>query len=216
MILKTDIGNKRPKNIALGRKRLDSGEVGVHTKFTDDNLRRKCKHLIIDNLMKLINQKLKDIYKEDIGQGILIKKLFAMNPAQIQNAYVEFDQRFLNKTLKDIFSEDICKKFSNYPPEHNKNLINRLLNENDVNKKILFARIFNFKFKDVLRHINSSEELFELNGLEDIDLIVKKYEEEPDYMEVLKYYILNFEYIIERKRTRKSRIKIKKKKMKKI
>ena len=216
MILKTDIGNKRPKNIALGRKRLDSGEVGVHTKFTDDNLRRKCKHLIIDNLMKLINQILKDIDKEDIGQGILIKKLFAMNPAQIQNAYVEFDQRFLNKTLKDIFSEDICKKFSNYPPEHNKNLINRLLNENDVNKKILFARIFNFKFKDVLRHINSSEELFELNGLEDIDLIVKKYEEEPDYMEVLKYYILNFEYIIERKRTRKSRIKIKKKKMKKI
>ena len=209
MMLKTDIGNKRSKNIALGRKRIDSGEVGVHNKFTDDNLRRKSKHLIIDNLMDLINQTIKDIYKDNIGQGILIKKLLTMKQEQIKNAYVEFNQKFLNKTLKDIFSEDICRKFSNYPPEHNKNLINRLLNENDVNKKTLFTRLFNFRFKDVLRHINKAEELIELNGLKDIDLIVGKFEGEPDYMEVLKYYILNFEVIIERKRTRKPRIKIK-------
>ena len=209
MNLKNDIGNKRAKCIALGRKRNNSGEIGVHTKFTDDNLRRKSKHLIIENLMELINQTIKDIYKEDIGQGILIKKLFIMNQTQIKNAYVEFNQRFLNKTLKDIFSEDICKKYSNYPLDHNKNLIKRLLNENDINKKELFCRLFNFRFKDVLRHINRTEELIELNGLKDIDLILKKYEEEPDYMEVLKYYIINFENIIERKRRRKSRIKIK-------
>ena len=209
MILKTDIGNKRSKNIALGRKRINSGEIGVHNKFTDDNLRRKSKHLIIDNLMELINQTIKDIYKDNIGKGILIKKLLTMNQSQIKNAYIEFNQRFLNKTLKDIFSEDICKKYSNYPLEHNKNLINKLLNETDVNKKSLFNRLFNFRFKDVLRHINKKEELIELNGLKDIDLILKKYEVEPDYMEVLKYYILNFEIIIERKRTRKPRIKIK-------
>ena len=126
LILKNDIGNKRKEYIALGRKTKKSGEQGKHTKFSDDNLRRKCKHLILDNVMNFINETLKNIYKNNIGQGMLVKKLFTMNQEQIKNAYVEFNQNFLNKPLKEIFSQDLCKKYTNYPPDHNKLLINKI------------------------------------------------------------------------------------------
>lgn len=214
--LKTDIGNKRQENITLGRKTIKSGEQGKHNKYSDDNLRRKCKHLILDNLMEFINEIIKQIYKNNIGEGILIKKLFTMNQNQIKNAYIKYNQNFLNKTLGDIFSEDICKRYTNYPPDHNKNLVNKLMNENNIEIKNLFTIIFNLTFKEVINHLKGKEEIIELQGLKDINGILKKYEDEPNYFDVLKCYILNFDIITEKKRPRKSRIQEEEKKEQEI
>ena len=207
--LKTDIGNKRKKNknIAFGRKCFGSGEKGKHDKYANDNLLRKTKHLILYNLIEFINETFRNIYKENIGNGLLIKKLFIMKQDQIVNTCINYNQRFLNKSLKDIFSEDICKNITNFPLKHNKNLIYKLMNENDKYKKILFNKIFNLRFKEVIRHINGNGEIEELKGLKHIDDILKKYKDDPDYFDVLKYYILNFEEIMERKRTKKTKIR---------
>ena len=43
----------------LGRKKKGSNEFAFHTKFTEDNLSRKFKHIIIYNLIKLINSVIK-------------------------------------------------------------------------------------------------------------------------------------------------------------
>lgn len=204
---KTFIGNKRKNEdiIKYGRKKKSSGESGKHNKFSDDNLRRKCKHIILDILMEFINKLLEDIYKENLGQGILIKKLFTMNQEQIKNAYIDYNKMFLKKTLGEIFSEDICKRYTNYPQEHNKNLIIRLLNENNEELKNKFTRIFNIKFEDVLRHIKGSEIIKDLEGLKDINEVLKEYEDDPNYYQALNYYVFNFEEIMERKKSRKPR-----------
>ena len=155
--------------------------------------------------MEFINKLLEDIYKENLGQGILIKKLFTMNQEQIKNAYIDYNKMFLKKTLGEIFSEDICKRYTNYPQEHNKNLIIRLLNENNEELKNKFTRIFNIKFEDVLRHIKGSEIIKDLEGLKDINEVLKEYEDDPNYYQALNYYVFNFEEIMERKKSRKPR-----------
>ena len=35
---------------------------GSHTKFSDDNIRRKCKHLVLKNVFDFTNNKIKSIY----------------------------------------------------------------------------------------------------------------------------------------------------------
>ena len=46
-----------------------------HTKFSYDNLKHKCKHLVIENLMKFINEKIYEAYGGNIGNGLTIIKL---------------------------------------------------------------------------------------------------------------------------------------------
>jgi hypothetical protein len=197
-----NIGNKQ---IVYGRKTIRSGEEGLHNKYSDDNLLRKCKHLIINSLMEFINDTIRRIYKENIGQGILIKKFFTMKQEQKKNTYIDYNKNFLNKELGDIFSEDICGRYTNFLPDHNKNLVNYLKNENNQKISELFTKIFNLTFKDVLNHINGKEEILEINGLKDIDTILEGYENEPKYYDQVKNYILNFEEIIEKKKSRKKR-----------
>ena len=197
-----NIGNKQ---IVYGRKTIRSGEEGLHNKYSDDNLLRKCKHLIINSLMEFINDTIRRIYKENIGQGILIKKFFTMKQEQKKNTYIDYNKSFLNKELGDIFSEDICGRYTNFLPDHNKNLVNYLKNENNQKISKLFTKIFNLTFKDVLNHINGKEEILEINGLKDIDTILEGYENEPKYYDQVKNYILNFEEIIEKKKSRKKR-----------
>lgn len=205
MNLKTDIGNKRKKNIALGRKTIKSGEQGKHNKYSDDNLRRKSKHLIVENLREFINGTIKAVYRNNIGQGILIKQFFTMNQEQIKNSYIDYNKDFLNKTLGEIFSENICKRFTSYPLNHNKNLVNKLLNEDNEQIKNIFTDLFNLTFKEVLIYIKGEKEIWVLNGLKNLDKVLQKYEEEPEYMNMLKYYILNYIDILEKKKSRKPR-----------
>ena len=54
--IKEKIHSKKPfkekKN--LGRKKKSSIDLGEHNKFSDDNIIRKCKHVILDNVMNYI------------------------------------------------------------------------------------------------------------------------------------------------------------------
>lgn len=58
-----------------------------------------------------------------------------INQSQVVNSNVKFNQQFLYKKLKDIFSEDVSAKCTRYNKDHNKKLINSLLNEKDKIKK---------------------------------------------------------------------------------
>ena len=55
------------------KKRGRAYTTGEHNKFSDDNLRRKVKHIILKNLMDFINDKIYYFYQGNIGKGILIK-----------------------------------------------------------------------------------------------------------------------------------------------
>lgn len=207
ILIKDDTKEKKK----CGRKRiLPTEDKQEHNKFSDDNLRRKCKHLVIKSAMELTNNKIKEIYNGNIGKGIFRKELQTLNQSQKSNATINYNKDFLTKTLKNIFSEKISSRITNLLPSHNKLLIEKLLNEEDENKRIYFNKLFNINFIQCLNHFIGKERIYELEGLkcfnEIKDEILKKYTEDgQDYIESLEYYLQNYEDIIYKKRSRKSR-----------
>lgn len=189
------------------KKRGRAYTTGEHNKFSDDNLRRKVKHIILKNLMDFINDKIYYFYKGNIGKGILIKRFLTINQKQKADATVTFNKIFLNKTLGDIYSEDISSRFTIYPPNHNKILVNQLINDKDENIKQYFINLFNLTFTDCLEHFRRTKYFKELEGLLDIGYINHKYEDDKDYIESLSYYFNNFEKITNNKRRRNRRKK---------
>ena len=199
--------NKLEDNtVLIGNKRKRKKNSGKHDKYSDDNIRRTCKHIILNNLLDFINNKIKKKYNNNIGSGKDIKKLFIMNQKQKCNSTSKFNKEFLNKSLKDIFSENISKKFKR-PLDHNKNLIIRLMNEEYEKKRIYFNNLFNLTFFECLKHLRGSNTISELEGLSGLDEILKKYENDKDYLNSLKFYLLNFEGITNKKRTKEKKIK---------
>ena len=184
------------------RGRNKTGNTGgVHNKYSDDNVRRKCKHLVLNSVFKFINDKLSSIYPM-INKGIFTKKLQTINQRQIANATIEFNKKFLHKKLKDIFSDDISKRYTNFLPDHNKKLINYLINEEDKEKKEYFTELFNLTFLNCLEHFRGTANYFYLEGLATFEDIKINSEWEDDYSEILSNYLMKYEIIINNKKER--------------
>ena len=204
--LKKKCGRKR-KN----QKRDEKDEN--HNKFSDDNIINKCKHLVLKYTLEFLNNQIKIIYDGNIGKGSLKKELQIINNSQKTNAHVEFNKNFLKKKLCDIFSENISSKYRKYfKANHNKLLIMELMNEKDENKKNFFIQLFNINFIQCLEHFIGKKYIKELNGLKCFkqieDKILNKYKEDgKDYVKFLKFYLENFEKIINIKEPRKPRKK---------
>ena len=201
----------RKRNIQLNIKsQINISENGIskeeHNKFSDDNLRKKIKYLVLNSTMKYINIAIEKIYQGNIGNNIFKKKLLTINKDQISNAKIEFNQNFLYKNLGDIFSDPISSKFTNYSSNHNELLINSLKNEKDQNKQIFFNKIFNLTFLQCLEHFRGTVSLDILNGIVCFDKIKENYADETEYLNLLEYYINNYEKIIMRKKPRISRL----------
>ena len=106
-----------------------------HTKFSYDNLKRECKHLVIENVINFVNKKIVEVYEGNIGNGIITKKLLKLNQSQKINSDVEFNKLFINKSLKEILSQNITKKYKLFGQDHNKKVIENVINF--INKKYL-------------------------------------------------------------------------------
>jgi hypothetical protein len=197
---------QEPKKILLGRKKKNSNIKGKHNKYSGDNIIKKIKSNLLNNLAKLINIRIKKIYNNNIGYGIFQKQLLKMNQRQVVNS--KDNKLFIFKTLKEIFSDDISTKYVSYSISHNKDLIQELINERDEEKRIKFNKLFNLTFFDCLKHFRGNEYIEELQGLDSIDNILEKFKEDEDYLKSFKYYILNLEEILERKKNRNRNNKI--------
>ena len=204
--------DNKSKKKKCGRKRIrpkDNKDKRVHNKYSDDNIRRRCKHLVLKNILDFINKQIINKYKGNIGNGIRKKELHIINQSQKSDATITFNKNFLSKTLKDIFSESISARYTNYPSNQNKVIIDRLLNEKDENIRQYFNKLFNINFLECLGHFRGETPIKELEGLKCFNDIkkgfLKKYEDGKDYIEVLEYYLNNYEEITINKRARSSR-----------
>ena len=176
---------------------------GVHNKYSDDNLRRKCKHIVLFSIMEFINKKIYLIYKGNLGNNIYRKEILTMNKSQKSNSNISFNRVFANKKLSDILSDNISSRYSNYLPEHNKLLIERLKNDEDENKSIYFNKLFGLTFKDCLAHFIGKITLEELKGMKRFDNIKEIFGDDKEYINILGYYLENFENIIYNKNPRR-------------
>ena len=176
---------------------------GVHNKYSDDNLRRKCKHLVLKSVFNFINEKIRIIYDNHINQGLLTKQLLTINQKQISDATILFNKNFLYKSLKDIFSVSISSRYTNYLETHNKTLINFLMKEEeDENKKEYFNGLFNLRFIDCLEHFRGTADYFHLDGLTTFDEIKSEFEKDKNYLDILTKYIFEYENITMNKKGR--------------
>lgn len=205
-------GRKKNKDLINVNGDGTEKEKITHNKYSDDNMRKKCKNIILKYAFKFINAKIKEIYKGNVGAGRLKKQLKVLKQNNKIKSTVETDKIFLEKSLKDIFSEDISNRFNNFSPNHNKKMIESLINDKDEEKKNYFNSLFNLKFLNCLNFFVGKEFIKELDGFaafESIkDSIFKKHGK--GYVELLEYYLNNFSEIINKKKARK-KIKNKKK-----
>ena len=170
-------------------------------KFKDAIIRIACNHKVLKSILDLINNKIKELYNNNIGQGFLLKQLL---PLEKMESNIKYNKELLNKTIKDIFSGNIYGKITKLPKDYNKKLIQNLLNEKDVIIKDYFNNLFNLTFIQCLEHYRGTKLYDELNGM-------RLFEEEEsnkldeDLYQHLKYYFDNYEIIINNKKSRKSR-----------
>lgn len=194
--------DKKRKNNNLGRKRKNSSEKGAHNKYTSDNLIRKCKAVMINVLGNLINKKINENYTDELTFQNKKRKLMKMHQYQIVNSNIIYNQSFLNKTLKEIFSENLSTRCTTYSKDHNKELINELLNEKDLKKRKIFEDLFNLTFLNCIEHFRGSQYIIALKDLQKYDKVVEELNGDEDYKESFRCYIDNFETIIKNKRPR--------------
>ena len=203
---------KNSKNTKVGRKRIIENIKEKHNKFSDDILRRKCKYIILKYVRIFINEQIKAVYNNNIGNGYFIKQLLTLNKGQKSNDTIKYNQEFLYKSLRDIFSDDISRKYFNYNLKHNKLLIKELISEKNEEKRIYFQNLFRLNFLQCLKHFREQESIKELEGMKLFNEIKNELNTDHDdgenYKKTLEEYINKYEDIINRKKIyRKSRKK---------
>ena len=92
----------------IGRKRKEINKEN-ETEPTNYNVIRKCKNLVLEYTLKFLNQKIKEVYEGNIGEGIYKKELLDINSEQKSDNKINSIINFLNKTLKEIFSVKLVK-----------------------------------------------------------------------------------------------------------
>ena len=208
---KKDKNNKEIKKRGRKRKRNDNKSdknktLKIHTKFTDDNLTKKSKNIILKYALKFINEKIEEIYQGDVGEGKFKKELKIISQKNKVKSTVNIDKSFLDKNLKDIFSENISGRFNNFPKTYNKTLIESLLNEEDEEKKSYFIELFNITFSDCLDYfMDNKNNNKKLEGFIKFSSIKESLiqQEGKNYIDAFIYFLKNFKNIINNKKSRR-------------
>ena len=183
----------------------------IHNKFSDDNLRIKCKYIVLSYLKDFINEKIASIYKFNLGEGIKVKKLMNLNKKQVSNAKITDNKVFMKKTLAEIFSDSISTRYTNLPKNKNEILIQELINEKDEAKRKYFQKLFNLNFLECVDHFSNKRPVDILKGLITFEQMknnpveIKKKHitiANDNYLENLDYYFMNYENILSGKFSR--------------
>ena len=171
------------------------------TKFKSDNLIRKVKHILLNNILNFINDKISELS----GHKTIFGKLKNIGQKERSEGNIEYNKQFLNKTLFDIFSSKITGRITNFLSDYNEKIIDNLLKDKDDNKRKYFNDLFNLTFTQSLHHFNGTNYYKELDGMKRmVDEVKKESKGDEEYENHLKYYFLNFEEIINNKKGKKS------------
>ena len=191
------------KNKKKGRKNKNSDEEGDHTKYTEDNMIKRARINFINFLINKLNTEINNSYHD---KTLLLKKL---NPNQANIYRVEENKIFIHKKLKDIFSDDISNKYKTFEPKYNQKVIEKLMNEENLEKKEKFTKLFNITFIESLEHLCGKKIIEGLEGFGTLDEFIDNYfkKEEEEYKKIIKANILDYEKNIYAKKQRKKREK---------
>ena len=201
-------------NSQLGKKRRSENSSREHDRYSDDNLRRKLKNLLLNKILDFLNERIYYIYEGKIGNGPRKKELLSLNQNNKYNITIDFNKKFIYKTIGEIFSGDISSKYTSYLPTHNKQIIEFLINEQDENKRLYFKKLFDIEFIQCVESFSGSKYHEELKDMKKFKDYKNSFKNDPKYYELLEYYLKNFEDIIKSKKGRKRKSKLEEKREK--
>ena len=188
---------KKESKIHLKKKRNNNT-----TKFKSDNLIRKVKHILLDNILHFINDKINELSEHKTIFG----KLKNIGQKERSEGNTEYNKQFLNKTLFEIFSSKITGRITNFLSDYNEKIIDNLLKDKDDNKRKYFNDLFNLTFTQSLNHFNGTIYYKELDGMKRmVDEVKKESKGDEEYEIHLNHYFLHFEEIINNKKGKKNK-----------
>ena len=133
-----------------GRKKKNSGEIGIHNKFSKDNMMRKLKNKVIESARRLINKMIKiesgDEYKY-LGEMRKIQGVFC------QELNIKFNFWFYVQKLKTIFQFKMSTKYSKGDFDSNAQLISKIYSEKYKNKFPRTIKLLDMMFHQYLHEI---------------------------------------------------------------
>ena len=205
--------NSNHKNM-LGRKRKDSGLIGIHDKYAENNMIVKFKVYFINTLLEKINSEIKKVNLSiKIGdKEYKVDELLDIKQKKVKNINVGEIRQFLNSNLKEVFSFDISDKYKNYPKNYNKLVIEELYKENITN----ITCILDIKVSKCLKYFRKDDkEMLNNNNYSCLKGIEEKYEnlsnylknkgQEEKYINDFKKLIKDLENIYEAKKPRRTK-----------
>ena len=201
LMIKVDI----TKITKRGRKLKISNEIGNHNKKSFDNLLRRLKHSLLKGLIIFINIKIKETHEDDKKQ-LPPPKILTLNQKDANNSSIAFNKKFIYKSIKEIFSSKLTTKYKSKKDDleiYNKDLINKLLSEKDIEKRNIFESILNVKFIDVVNYIiGKRNDLTQLYGLKLTDNLLEDMSIDEEYSEKIFDIMRNLEKILNEKKSR--------------
>lgn len=199
---------QKRNNLNLEPKKEEKEEENCYDKNNLDNFIRRIKKLAFNSILKYDNKVISEMYNNRLGHGINIKKLLKNNHFQIKCTGTIFNKELLKKTQGEILSENITTRFTNFPRDHNKNLIINLLNEEDKVKKERFKNLFNKTLSECIDHLIGVKKSKDLEGLEKIfENELKNIKKTKEYIENLKNIFNDYKKIYDEKIPRKMKSK---------
>ena len=188
-----------------GRKAKNLKDTNIqskHTKFSPDNMMRKIKNKIIESSRLLINKilsdeisKIKDKFRFPYMEFKKIKGSFG------QELNIKFNLWFYQIKIKDIFSMEISTKYSSLEKYSNKELIDYIFSNDNINyftkTKSLLNMPFHQYYHDIFLGENKSWLLyFDIkpeNNKYEINYLLNNLKEEDENSNMNKIYIEKIE-----------------------
>ena len=207
-----------PDNNMMGRKRKDSLSIGLHNKFSEDNMITKAKILLKDDLLEHINSKIREeeINLSVVIEGVEYKDCQILNIRRDKFIHLDVNENkdLLNKKLKEIFFDDINRRFHNYPKNFNKILIEKIFEMENAEK---IKQILEMKFLECIKYYRKDLEIICdkryncLGGLEkkfeNLRIKLEKKNHEKEYIDKFIELIKNFENVLNHKIARPNKKK---------
>ena len=231
LFLKGKFRMKKQRNYSMfklyakkGRKLKMDNSNRTHNKYQPDNIIQSIKTTINHYLLFFLNKLINSIYdKTQINQILyqlnlpFIKKdrklkLFKLikendYDININNTSKSYNLKFLNFTINNYISNNISRKFKKKPPNYNKLIIKKLLEDEQNND--IFNFIFNYlkieDWLDIFIYKKEIDNYFNNNQLNQIkinkikenliridDLLLKMYKDNKLYFHCFILMIYNF------------------------
>lgn len=193
------------KVIKLGRAKKLSQRKRLHNKYAKDNVIRRVKVQLINNIYEYINSLFNiNNYGKSKKPINIIKKV---NPVIIKSISKVDNMIWLDSTIEFFFSQDISIKLTNFEKDYNKKLIQRILAKNEEKKVI---PILKKRINEMLYAYATDDEEKNFPGFKTIKDDIKKFKEfgeEDKYIELYTMIASNFkklfDMIIPRKKNNK-------------